>query len=256
MASFEGKVIAITGAASGIGLATAHLLAARGATLSIADIREEPLKAAVDSITEASPNAKLHSKTVNVVSSQEVEAWIEEIVSQLGKIDGAANLAGVTGKSTTKTPVTDIEESDFDFIISVNLKGVFNCMKAQLKRMKGPASIVNASSIAGIRGYPMSLAYCASKHAVVGMTATAAHEYAPSNIRVNAIAPGPIDTPMMNKAGGKPDLPETVQGIVSRVGMKRFGRPEEVAKLIAFLLSEESSYTSGAVVTADGCLAA
>lgn len=163
MASFEGKVIAITGAASGIGLATAHLLAARGATVSIADVREEPLKAAVDSITKASPKAKLHSRTVNVASSQEVEAWIEEIVSQLGTIDGAANLAGVTGKSTSKTHVADVEESDFDYIISVNLKGVFNCMKAQLKRMKGPASIVNASSIAGIRGYPKSIAYCASK---------------------------------------------------------------------------------------------
>ena len=163
MTSFEGKVIAITGAASGIGLATAHLLAARGAAISIADVRDEPLKAAVESIQKMSPNTKLHSKTVNVSSSKEVDAWTEEIVSHFGKIDGAANLAGVTGKSTTSTFVADVEEDDFDFIISVNLKGVFNCMKSQLKRMKNGANIVNAASAAGIRGYAMSIAYCASK---------------------------------------------------------------------------------------------
>ncbi|KAL8840341.1 MAG: hypothetical protein Q9170_001356 [Blastenia crenularia] len=256
MASFEGKVIAITGGASGIGLSTAHLLAARGAIISIADVREEPLTAAVDSIKKASPNAKIHSKQVSVTSSQEVEAWTEEIVSQFGKIDGAANLAGVTGKSTSKTFVIDVEESDFDFIISVNVKGVFNCMKSQLKRMKGPASIVNASSAAGIRAYPMSIAYCASKHAVSGMTTTAAHEYGPNNIRINAIAPGPINTPMMTNMAGEVGTSESSKGIIGRVPMKRYGEPEEVAKLIAFLLSEESSYVAGAVVPIDGCLTA
>lgn len=163
MTSLEGKVIAITGAASGIGKATAHLLAARGAAVSIADVQDGSLTAVVESIKTASPAAKVHSKKVNVASSQEVEAWTEEIVSQFGKIDGAANLAGVTGKSTSKVKVAEIEEEDFDFIISVNLKGVYNCMKSQLKRMKGPASIVNAASAAGIRGYAKGFAYAATK---------------------------------------------------------------------------------------------
>ncbi|KAL9006513.1 MAG: hypothetical protein Q9188_000750 [Gyalolechia gomerana] len=256
MTSLEGKVIAITGAASGIGLATAHLLAARGAAVSIADVKDEPLNAAADSIKKASPNAKVQSKKVNVASSQEVETWTAGIVSQFGKIDGAANLAGVTGKSTSRVQAVDIAEEDFDFMIGVNLKGVYNCMKSQLKRMKGPASIVNASSVAGIRGYPMGFAYCATKHAVVGMTTTAAQEYGPNNIRVNVIAPGPIDTPMMSNMSGKPGQTESSQAIIKRVPMGRYGQPEEVAKLIAFLLSEESSYTSGAVVTIDGGLAA
>ncbi|KAL8943757.1 MAG: hypothetical protein Q9216_000863 [Gyalolechia sp. 2 TL-2023] len=256
MTSLEGKIIVITGAASGIGLATAHLLAARGATVSIADVKDEPLIAAADSIKKASPNAKVHSKKVNVASSQEVEAWTEEVVSQFGKIDGAANLAGVTGKSTSRVLAAETEEEDFDFIIGVNVKGVYNCMKSQLKRLKGPASIVNAASAAGIRGYAMGFAYCASKHAVVGMTTTAANEYGPNNIRVNAIAPGPIDTPMMSNMTGEAGQTASSRGIIQRVPMGRYGQPEEVAKLIAFLLSEESSYTSGAVVTIDGGLVA
>ncbi|KAL8940399.1 MAG: hypothetical protein Q9211_002288 [Gyalolechia sp. 1 TL-2023] len=256
MTSFEGKVIAITGAASGIGLATAHLLAARGATISIADVRDEPLTAAADSIRTAAPNATVHSKKVDVASSQEVEVWTEEIVSQFGKIDGAANVAGVAGKSTSKVRVAETEEEEFDFIVSVNLKGVYNCMKSQLKRMKGPASIVNASSAAGIRGYPLNFAYCATKHAIVGMTKTAAIEYGPNNIRVNAVAPGPIDTPMMTSGSGKPGQSKSSRAMIERTPMGRYGQPEEVANMIAFLLSEDSSYTSGAVVAIDGALVA
>lgn len=162
MNSLEGRVIAITGGASGIGFATAHLMAARGAAVSIADVQEDKLSAAAESIEKATPNAKVLAKKVNVASSQEVEAWFDAIVSQFGKIDGAVNLAGVTGKGSGSTFVADVDEVDFDFVIGVNLKGVFNCLKAELKRMKG-GSIVNASSVAGIRAYHQSIAYCASK---------------------------------------------------------------------------------------------
>ncbi|KAL8763555.1 MAG: hypothetical protein Q9184_000681 [Pyrenodesmia sp. 2 TL-2023] len=254
MTSLEGRVIAITGGASGIGFATAHLLAARGATVSIADVQEDKLTAATESIQKATPDTKVLAKRVNVASSQEVEAWFDEIVSQFGKIDGAVNLAGVTGKSTSSTFIADVEDDDFDFIIGVNLKGVFNCLKAELKRMKG-GSIVNASSVAGIRGYFQRLLI---QHAVIGMTKTAAIEYAGQNIRVNAIAPGPIDTPMMGTvtSDGNPKVTIDSKGIVSKVPMGRYGTSDEVAKLIAFLISEESSYVTGSVMTIDGGLAA
>lgn len=165
MASFYGKIIAITGGASGIGRATAHLLAARGATVSIADIQQEALTATADSIEQATPGTKVLTKTVNVSSSRDVDAWIQETVSRFGRIDGAANLAGIVGKSTSSSFVEDVEEDDFDSIIAVNVKGVFNCLKAEVKAMKeqGHGAIVNASSAAGIGGYPKSIAYCASK---------------------------------------------------------------------------------------------
>lgn len=165
MASFKGKVIAITGGASGIGQATAQLLATRGATVSIADVQQEALTTTADSIKKATPDAKVLTKIVDVTSSQQVDAWIQETVSQFGKIDGAANLAGITGKSANSTLVGDVEEDDFDKIIAVNVKGLFNCLKSQLNSMKeqGSGTIVNATSIAGLRGCPRSIGYCASK---------------------------------------------------------------------------------------------
>ncbi|KAI4256606.1 MAG: hypothetical protein L6R42_006118, partial [Xanthoria sp. 1 TBL-2021] len=241
MASFKGKVIAITGGASGIGQATAQLLATRGATVSIADVQQEALTTTADSIKKATPDAKVLTKIVNVTSSQQVDAWIQETVSQFGKIDGAANLAGITGKSTNSTLVGDVEEDDFDKIIAVNVKGVFNCLKSQLNSMKeqGSGTIVNATSVAGVRGYPRSIGYCASKHAVVGMTKTAATEYGENNIRVNAIAPGPIDTPMMHNLYGLTGNSDLSKNLIQAVPMHRYGTTEEVAKLILFLLSED-----------------
>ncbi|KAL8781386.1 MAG: hypothetical protein Q9213_006041 [Squamulea squamosa] len=266
MASFNGKVIAITGGASGIGQATAQLLATRGATVSLADVQHEALTATADSIKKTDSNAKVLTKVVNVVSTQEVDAWIQETISQFGKIDGAANLAGITGKGAIPRFVEDVEEDDFDNVIAVNLKGVFNCLKVQLKAMKGQGSgtVVNAASVAGLRAYPSSIAYCASKVRIISflqlgwfsMTKTAASEYADKNIRVNAIAPGPIDTPMMNLISGEPGQSDLSKKILERVPMKRYGTSEEVAKLIAFLLSEESSYVCGSVITIDGSMSA
>lgn len=169
MGSFDGKVIAITGAASGIGFATAHLLAARGAAISLADVQQEALTATADSIKKSNPDIKILTRTVNVASSKEVNDWITETLSHFGHLDGAANLAGIAGKEGSSNPIEDFDEEEFDRIISVNLKGVFNCLKAELKMMKeqggggGGGSIVNASSVAGLRGYPRHVAYCASK---------------------------------------------------------------------------------------------
>ncbi|KAL8657217.1 MAG: hypothetical protein Q9226_002134 [Calogaya cf. arnoldii] len=275
MASFEGKVIAITGGASGIGQATAQLLATRGATVLIADVQDVALTATADSIKKATPGAKVLTKIVDVTDSQQVDAWIQEAVSQCGKVDGAANLAGITGKSTNTALVGDVQEDDFDKIMAVNVKGVFNCLKSLLNSMKdqGSGSIVNATSVAGVRGYPSSIAYCASKvrpplsnrcfrvltslqHAVVGMTRTAARDYGDKNIRVNAIAPGPIDTPMMDGLYGRHGVSDMSKFVIQSVPMHRYGTPEEVAKLIVFLLSEDSSFCNGSVFGIDGGMTA
>ncbi|KAI4101839.1 MAG: hypothetical protein LQ339_004885 [Xanthoria mediterranea] len=252
MASFQGKVIAVTGGASGIGQATARLLAARGATVSIADVQQEALTATADSIQQATPDAKVLTKLVDVSSSQQVDAWIQETVSRFGKIDGAANVAGIVGRDLNNTLAADADEEDFDRVMAVNVKGTFNCLKAQLGAMKdqGSGSIVNATSIAGLRGYPRSIAYTAS------MTKTAAVDYSDKNIRVNAIAPGAIDTQIMhNNQGGATDA-EFAQQVRQSVPMRRFGTVDEAAMLILFCLGGESTYCTGSVFMIDGGMTA
>ncbi|KAL9069277.1 MAG: hypothetical protein Q9161_005684 [Pseudevernia consocians] len=160
MNSFQGKVVALTGAASGIALATARLLASRGASISLADIRQEPLDAAVADIKRSDPNVKIYSKAVNVKNGQEVGDWLDETIKHLGPLTGAANLAGVfsLGKQ-----IVDTKDEDWDFIMDVNLTGAFNCVRAELQRMDKDASIVNASSVAGLKGTAGTAAYSVSK---------------------------------------------------------------------------------------------
>ena len=164
MTSLEGKVIAITGAASGIGLATAHLLASRGASVSLADIQQERLDEAAADIKKSATQGRVYHKVVDVSKSQEVAIWLDETVKELGSLNGAANMAGVIGRSGFEPyMIKDTPDEAFDFILSVNLKGVFNCVRAELQRMGEGASIVNAASVAGLRGYPWNVTYCASK---------------------------------------------------------------------------------------------
>ena len=164
MTSLEGKVIAVTGAASGIGLATAHLLASRGASVSLADIQKERLEEAAADIKKSATNSRVYHKVVDVSKSSEVAAWLDETIKELGALNGAANMAGVIGRSGFEPfLIRDTPDEAFDFILSVNLKGVFNCLRAELQRMGEGASIVNASSVAGLRGYPWNVTYCASK---------------------------------------------------------------------------------------------
>ena len=162
MASLEGKVVVITGAASGIGHATAHLLASRGATLSLADIQQEALDTTVAEIQKSTPKAHVFSKVVDVVKGNEVAGWLDETIKQYGKIDGAANIAGIIG-TTGKKAIKDLDDADWDSVLDVNLKGVFNCLRGQLQRVDKDASIVNMASVAGLKGYRTGAPYCASK---------------------------------------------------------------------------------------------
>jgi NAD(P)-dependent dehydrogenase (short-subunit alcohol dehydrogenase family) len=185
----EGRVIAITGGASGMGLESAKLLASKGAKVSLADVQEEPLFKAVEEIKSNGGTAM--GCVVDVRNRAQVEEWIQKTVDAFGKLDGAANLAGVIGKHINITPLEQIDDDDWDFVVGVNQKGLLNCLRAQIPHFNDGGSIVNAASVAGIIGFPRNASYVASKHAVVGLTKTAAKELGTRQIRCNCFCPGP-----------------------------------------------------------------
>jgi NAD(P)-dependent dehydrogenase (short-subunit alcohol dehydrogenase family) len=184
----NGKVVAITGGASGIGLATAKLLASRGALLSIADVQDKALKEAVTAIKSEVSAAQVLTFQVDVRNSESVVAWIKATVDKFGKLDCAANLAGVF-KAVANGTVETEDQDNWDFMIAVNLTGVMHCLRAELPYMKSGGSIVNAASILGLQGAVGTAAYSASKHGVVGLTRSAAKEVGKKGIRVNMISP-------------------------------------------------------------------
>jgi NAD(P)-dependent dehydrogenase (short-subunit alcohol dehydrogenase family) len=188
MSSLQDKVIAITGAASGIGLALTKLVAARGAKLALADMQREALDDLVAQLKSSGVEAV--GTCVNVTRSQEVDDWITATKAHFGRLDGAANLAGVSGKTGVSANIWEQRNDEWDFILAVNLTGLMYCVRAQVGVMEKGASIVNAASVAGLIGRPGIGAYAASKHGVVGLTKTVAKEVGPAKgIRVNAVAP-------------------------------------------------------------------
>lgn len=182
--AMEGKVIAITGAASGIGLAVTNVIASRGAKLALADMAERPLKDLVEDLKKRGVEAT--GTVLNVTSDVQVQNWIASTVKYFGKLDGAANVAGWGGGFVN---LEDTDNATWDKILSVNATGTFYCLRAELKALGNGGSVVNVASLAGIRGSTGLGAYVASKHAVVGLTKTAAREAGVKGIRVNAIAP-------------------------------------------------------------------
>lgn len=247
MKSFKNQVIIVTGAGSGIGEATALLFGREGAKVVVSDINEAGGNNTLQQI-EAAGGEGVFVKT-NVADRAEVEALVNMTVAQYGQLDIMVNNAGIGGDFAFFSQITD---EDWERIIAINQTGVFYCMRAALQVMKAAQSgkIVNVASVAGIGSAPRMGAYAASKHAVVGMTATAAVEYAKFNIRINAVCPSVIKTPM---GDSYTDLDPSVSEMAKRlIPMRRFGEAIEVANTISWLCSEGASFVTGQALRVDG----
>ena len=243
--SFKDKVVLITGGSFGIGKATALLFAAKGAKIVLVDWVENP--ETVEEI-EALGTQVLFIKC-DVSKTEAVKFMIARVVIVFGRLDYAFNNAGIEGISASMTEGT---EENWDKIMAVNLKGIWNCMKFQIPEMQktGQGAIVNCASIAGLRGYRGLSAYVASKHGIIGLTKTAALECAQQGIRINAVCPGAIKTAMIDRLTGHQK--EVEAQFVAQEPMGRLGQPEEVAQAVLWLCSNQASFITGHALTVDG----
>jgi NAD(P)-dependent dehydrogenase (short-subunit alcohol dehydrogenase family) len=247
--SFENKVALVTGAASGLGLATAKAFAEAGASVVLGDWNEKEVHAAAKDL--AGKGHKTLAVRCDVSDDAQVEAMVKQTVAAYGRLDAAYNNAGI---QNVLAETADSPRDDYDRVMAINLRGVWSCMKFELQvmRKQGSGAIVNCSSLGGLIGGNQRGTYHAAKHGVIGFTKSAALEYAERGIRVNDVCPGMIRTPMSDKmeAEGQGEALKMMRETF--VPMKREGRPEEIANTVLFLCSDLASYITGQSISVDG----
>ncbi|MFL6451139.1 MAG: glucose 1-dehydrogenase [Bryobacteraceae bacterium] len=244
---FGGKVALVTGAASGMGLAAARAFADAGASVLLADFREDAVKAEAQKLTAG--GTKAIAVRCDVSDDAQVEAMVARTVAEFGRLDAAFNNAGVMARIA---PTADSTREEWDRVIGINLRGVWSCMKYELRQMErqGSGAIVNNASVGALTGNPGIGSYIASKHGVVGLTRTAALEYIKDGIRVNAVNPGLIDTQVARDVVSGDE--RAYEDIAKKVPIGRAGKPEEIASAVLWLCSPGASYVVGQALTLDG----
>jgi len=245
---FDGKVALVTGAASGIGKATAMAFASEGAKVVVADISNQSGEETALTIRESGGEASFIN--VDVSRSDEVERLIHRTIEIYGRLDCAHNNAGIPGYSTA---LLDCSLDEWDAVMNLNLRGTFVCLKYEIRQMRkqGGGAIVNTSSTMGIMAHPHGPAYIASKHGIIGLTRSAALGYIKDNIRVNAICPGNTETPIFDHI--KKNMPDVFDGLIAATPIGRLAQPTEIANAVLWLCSDAASYCTGHAMVVDGC---
>jgi NAD(P)-dependent dehydrogenase (short-subunit alcohol dehydrogenase family) len=249
MSDMEGRVALVTGASSGIGRSTAEAFAARGARVVAAARRHEELAALVAEIEARGGEAT--AVRVDVSESGDVQRMVDHAIATFGRLDYAVNAAGIEGPLAE---ITEMAEEDWDLVLDTNLRGTFLCLKHEAKAMLAGGNggaIVNVGSVNSFLGSPSYAAYATSKHGLIGLTTSASGELAPRGIRVNLVCPGLVETAMHRRlravVGDDP-----IDTLIPRIHLQRVGRPEEIARAIVFLCSDDASYITGTTLTPDG----
>ncbi|GAA4767097.1 glucose 1-dehydrogenase [Microbacterium gilvum] len=253
-ARFSDKTIIITGGGSGLGRATAIRLAEEGAQLALVDVSETGLAATVDAIRAVAPDSRVITTVADVSDEAQVDAYVDAAKAEFGRIDGFFNNAGIEGRQNL---TEDFTAAEFDKVVAINLRGVFLGLEKVLPllREQGSGSVVNTASVGGIRGIGNQSGYAAAKHGVVGLTRNSAIEYGRYGVRVNAIAPGAIWTPMVENSMKQldPENPrKAAEQFIQANPTKRYGEAPEIAAVVAFLLSDDASYVNATVLPIDG----
>jgi NAD(P)-dependent dehydrogenase (short-subunit alcohol dehydrogenase family) len=246
-ASFKGKAAFVTGAGSGIGRAAALAFAREGASVVVADISEQSNQETARMIEELGTHAL--AVRCDVTRTEDVKAALDKVVEAFGRLDCAFNNAG------SEQPITataDLTEQEWDRIVNINLRGVFLCMKFEIPLMlrNGGGAIVNTSSGAGVKGFKGQAAYCAAKFGVIGLTKSAALDYAAQNIRINAVCPGIIETSMMDRFTG--GTAEGRERVIAQEPVGRMGKPDEIAAAVVWLCSDPAAFMIGHALVVDG----
>ena len=248
MGNLDGKVIIVTGAGSGIGRVSAETLAGAGASVVVADLDESGAEATVKTIEADGGTATAY--VVDVTDGAQVAGMVEHAISSYGRLDGAHNNAGILGATAV---ITETDDDDWRRVLDVNLTSVYLCLKHEIKAILAagtPGSIVNTASFSGLVAVPFAAGYVASKHGVVGLTKAAAVEYGRKGIRVNAVCPGTVRTPMMEeRIAANPALEKSLSDVSP---MRRLALAEEVASTVAWLCSDDSSFVNGHALPVDG----